>query len=128
LPIDRAFRRRGGVVETFIKAVNAFNSQDWDVVAKLLHKNVVVYNVNHLNYILGYKAAMKYFRSLPEGDPDQFVPTTMSLEPGEYPLSVRGIALWTDSGHGHINRPIRYEFNFEPATFFITSLWSTHSH
>ena len=42
---------------------------------------------------------MKYFRGLPKDSPPQFVPTSMSLEPGIYPLSVSGGALWTDKRH-----------------------------
>jgi hypothetical protein len=87
-----------GVFQRFFQAVDAFNAQKWDEVKKLLHKNVVVFNVNHLNYIIGLKEAMKYFRGLPKDSPPQFVPTSMSLEPGIYPLSVSG-ALWTDKRH-----------------------------
>jgi hypothetical protein len=116
------------VAETFISAVNAFNAQKWDVVETLLHPDVIVYNISSVAYVSGLDAAMKYFDSLPKQDPAQFDPTNqMTFFPTVYPLSVRGVALWTHKQHGHVNAPIKYEFQFEPRTFLITSLWAQHS-
>jgi hypothetical protein len=120
-------QRTNGVADTFVKAVNAFNTQDWKTVGDLLYKDIVVYNISHLNYVLGHAAVMKYFNGLPKDKPVQFDPSTMTLDPGVYPVSVHGVALWSDPRKGHINRPIKYNFLFDPANFLITSLWAQHS-
>jgi hypothetical protein len=117
------------VAETFINAVNMFNAQNWADLRQLLDPDVVVYNISAVAYVLGRDAAMRYFESLPKEDPPQFDPTNqISFFPTVYPLSVRGVALWTHKQHGHVNAPIKYEFQFEPRSFLITSLWAQHSH
>ncbi len=116
------------VVQTFINSVNLFNHQKWADLEKLLDPYVVVYNISSLAYVQGRDAALQYFDSLPTVDPVQFDPTNqISFFPSVFPLSVRGIALWTHRQHGHVNVPIRYEFQFAPGNFLIASLWAQHS-
>jgi hypothetical protein len=123
---DVTSTRTHGVAETFFDAVHAFNNQKWPALLKLLDQNVVVYNVSNVNYILGYAAAQKYFEGIT--DPETFAPTNqITFFPTIYPLSVRGVALWTHAAHGHVNVPIQYEFEFAPATFLITSMWAQHA-
>jgi len=113
-------------VATFVQAVNAFNDRNWRHLEKLLDENVVVYNISNVAYVIGRKKAMEYFENI--RDPENFQPTNnISWFPSVYPLSVRGIALWTHQAHGHVNAPINYEFQFAPATFLLTSLWASHS-
>jgi hypothetical protein len=120
------------VAQTFINAVNLFNSQNWDEYIKLLDPDVVVYNISSVAYVQGREAVRRYLDTLPKApkeDPVQFDPTNnVSFFPTVYPLSVRGIALWTHRQHGHVNAPIEYEFQFAPRTFLFTSVWAQHSH
>jgi len=118
--------RTFGVAETFFDAVNAFNSQNWPALLNFLDQYVVIYNVSQVHYITGIGAAQKYFEGIT--DPEIFQPTNqITFFPTIYPLSVRGVALWTHQAHGHVNVPINYEFQFSPGGFLLTSLWAQHA-
>lgn len=115
-----------GILNTFINAVNAFNIQDWNNYEKCLDDYVVAYNVDHVNYLSGKKDVMDYFRGIK--DPEYFEPTNdLTFFPPVYPLSARGVALWTHKADGHVKVPIKYEFQFYPGNFLLTSLWAEHS-
>jgi hypothetical protein len=51
----------------------------------------------------------------------------VSFFPPVYPLSVRGVALWTNEVHNHFDVPIQYEFQCAPLTFLLTSLWAARA-
>jgi hypothetical protein len=114
------------MLNTFVKAVNAFNSQNWNDCANCLDENVVAYNIGRFNYLTPKKAVMDYFRGVK--DPEYFEPTNdLTLFPPVYPLSARGVALWTHQAAGHVKVPIKYEFQFNPGNFLLTSLWAQRS-
>ena len=70
---------------------------------------------------------MKYFYSIT--DEELFEPTNeITFFPQIYPLSVRGVALWTHAAHNHVQVPIGYDFGFAPNNFLITYMWAAHSH
>jgi hypothetical protein len=115
------------VVDVFFQSVNAFNNQDWGTYLSLLDPNVIIYNVDRVDYIIGIDMIRQYVYGIT--DPETFYPTSQfTLFPAVYPLSVRGVALWTHTAHGHVNAPIRYEVQFAPHDARITSVWATHSH
>jgi len=124
--------RLGGVFGTFIKAVNAFNENDWEKYKAQLDPDVVAYNITVLNYVQGRDKVADYFKSI--SDPNdktslQFDPTkTMAWFPHVFPLSVDGVAKWTHKANGHIRVPIKYKFFFSPSgTFLLTAVWAQHS-
>jgi hypothetical protein len=119
-----------GVLGTFVGAVNAFNDNDWDAYKEYLDQNVVAYNLSVFGYTIGSDKVTEYFRSI--SDPKhklylQFEPTNdITWFPSVFPLSVRGVALWTHRASNHDRVPIRYEFQFYPGSFLLTSIWAQH--
>jgi hypothetical protein len=117
-----------GVGQAFYDACNAFNKPDYATYLNFLDPNVVVYNVSSVNYILGRANAKTQWLDKIK-DPELFVPTNeISFFPLTYPLSVRGVALWTHKASGHVKVPIHYEVQFAPGSFLITSVWAEHAH
>jgi len=124
-----AITRLHDVAETFLRGVNAFNTQDWDTIEGLLDDNVIVYNVENTKYIIGKDKAMGFFRSQPSGaTADQFWPITQDYEPSSYPVAVSGQANWTDydSGHQETNI-ISYWFIFHPVSFKFLVMWASRA-
>jgi hypothetical protein len=124
--------RLEGVLGTFVSAVDAFNKNNWDLYKTFLDQNVVAYNITSLGFATGRDNVANYFRSISDPkDPSnlQFQPTNnINWFPPVYPLSVQGIALWTNKPHGHLRVPIKYEFQFSPGdSFLLTSVWAQHS-
>jgi len=126
-----ATSRIQGVLGTFVSAVDAFNNNDWNAYAKYLDQNVVVYNLGVIGYTLGRDNVVQYFANI--SDPNdklnlQFQPTNdITWSPGNYPLGVRGVALWTHKASGHVGVPIRYKCQFYPGeSFSLTSIWGQH--
>lgn len=116
------------VRDTFTQAVNIFNAQTWPALGPYLHQDVVVYNINQNKAAVGHAAAMTYFQNL--GFRDQFVPHPVqrwwppNLPPNVSQVRVTGLASWTDAGGGPT--PIAYDFQFDPVTFQLISLWASH--
>jgi hypothetical protein len=124
-----AAKRIQGVVGTFVDATNAFNDNDWNTYAQYLDQNVVAYNLSLPGYTIGSVNVTGYFLSISTGNnlDLQFEPTNdITWWPGPYPLSVRGVALWTHKASHHVRVPIRYEFQFSPASFSLTAVWAQH--
>jgi hypothetical protein len=124
-----AVERMEGVLGTFVDATNAFNENDWDTYAQNLDQNVVAYNLSVPGYTIGSHDVTEYFRGISTGNnlDLQFVPTNdITWWPGPYPLSVRGVALWTHKASHHVRVPIKYEFQFSPGSFSLTSVWAQH--
>ena len=114
-----AAKRIEGVVGTFVDATNAFNANDWDAYALYLDQNVVAYNLSVVGYTIGSINVTNYFRSISTGNnlDLQFEPTNdIAWWPGPYPLSVRGVALWTYKASHHVRVPIKYKFQFSPGS------------
>jgi hypothetical protein len=127
-----ASNRVESVATTFANSVDAFNANNWDEYKKYLDRNAVAYNISVLGYTIGRDEIADYFKSISDpNDPEnlQFVPTNIiRWFPSVYPLSVRGVALWTHRAHGHVRAPIRYEFQFAPGDdHLLTAVWSQHS-
>jgi hypothetical protein len=118
-----------GVVGTFVDATNAFNDNDWDKYAQYLDQNVVAYNLSKPGYTPGSSNVTDYLRRISTGNKLdlQFEPTNdITWWPGPYPLSVRGVALWTHKASNHVRVPIKYKFQFYPASFLLTAVWAQH--
>jgi hypothetical protein len=136
MPLDKTlFKsvvvRFEGVLETFVNAVNAFNDNDLNRYQTFLDPNAVAYNLSVVGYTTGRDKIVEYFRSISEpGNPSslQFVPTNnITWFPGMYPLSVKGVALWTHKSSHHVRVPIKYAFQFYPGnSFLLTSVWGQH--
>ena len=120
-----------GVLGSFVGATNAFNDNDWDAYQRYLDPNVVTYNLSVPGYTMGSDNVTDYFRGI--SDPDdklalQFKPTNaITWFPSVFPLSVRGVALWTHKANHHVRVSIKYEFQFSPGeSYLLTSVWAQH--
>jgi len=117
--------RLTGVWQTFADAVNKFNDHQWNDYRELLDENAVAYNLSTVDYLTGRNNIVDYFRN--HFGNARFDPTNeFDFFPPVYALSVRGKAKWTHPP-AHDKAPIRYEFQFAPGTFLLTSLWATHA-
>jgi len=111
------------LLETFTKAVDAFNSQDFKVLQGLLHPHAVLnrmHNRKHLDSVRGRAHVIKYLTNKLKADKTQFTPID--------PISV-GIRTGTVSGTGEWEDPqgakperINYSFIFTQDT--DTHEWS----
>jgi hypothetical protein len=117
--------RLTGVWQTFADAVNKFNAHQWDDYGALLDENAVAYNLHTVDYLRGRQNIVDYFRN-------HFANATFDATnvfdffPPVYALAIRGIAEWTHPPD-HNKAPIRYEFQFAPGTFLLTSVWAAHA-
>jgi hypothetical protein len=125
-----AAKRIQGVVGTFVDATNAFNDNDWDTYAQYLDEDVVAYNLSVPGHTNGSIKVTEYFRRISTGNnlDLQFEPTNdITWWPGPYPLSVRGVALWTHKDSHHVRVPIKYKFQFSPGeSYLLTAVWAQH--
>ena len=128
--INLAAKQIQGVLGTFAGATAAFNNNDWDAYEQYLDKNVVAYNLSVPGYTIGSGPVTNYFRSISTGNnlDLQFQPTNeITWFPSVFPLSVRGVALWTHQASHHVQIPINYEFQFSPGgSFLLTAVWAQH--
>jgi hypothetical protein len=115
------------VLGTFVGATQAFNDNDWKEYEKYLDQNVVAYNLGAAGYTIGKGPVTQYFSDISTGNnlDLQFDPTPeITWFPSLFPLSVRGFARWTHTAAGHIGVRIKYEFQFYPGSFLLTSVWA----
>ena len=111
--------------KTLAATVAAFNSADWGTYETYVDPGCVIYNVSDTAYLIGRDAVMKHFRSYRGA---KFLLTNdISWRPPSWPLAVRGIALWSNKDHGHIDVPVRYDFQFHPVSFNLQSIWAQKS-
>jgi hypothetical protein len=108
-----AFIHHSTLLETFTKAVDAFNNQDFEALAGLLHPNAVLNRIHHRKHfdsLRGRVDVIKHLTNKLTADKTQFTPID--------PISV-GIRTGTVSGTGEWEDPqgakpekISYSFIF----------------
>ena len=101
------------LLQTFAKAVNAFNTQDFKALEGLLHPNAVLNRIHHrkdADTLRGRANVMKYLTAKLQADKTQFTPVapiSVSTRTG----SVSGIGQWVDL-KGTESEMISYSFIF----------------
>ena len=101
------------LLETFTKAVDAFNNQDFKALEGLLHPNAVLNRIHHRNHtdsLWGRAEVIKHLTNKLTADKTQFTPVapiSVSVRTG----TVSGVGLWEDP-IGTAPEKITYSFIF----------------
>jgi predicted lipid-binding transport protein (Tim44 family) len=101
------------LLETFTKAVDAFNNQDFSVLERLLHPNAVLNRIHHrkdADTVRGRADVIKYLTDKLKADKTQFTPVapiSVSIRTG----TVSGTGQWEDP-QGTKPEKISYSFIF----------------
>ena len=101
------------LLDTFTKAVDAFNNQDFQALQQLLHPNAVlnrIHNRKDTDSLRGRTAVMKHLTIKLKADKTQFTPfapISVSIRTG----TVSGTGHWEDE-QGKCHETIRYSFIF----------------
>ena len=105
--------RYESLLETFTKAVDAFNEQNFKVLEGLLHPNAVLNRIHHrkdADALRGRADVIKFLTGKLKADKTQFTPVapiSVSIRTG----TVSGLGQWEDP-HGAKPEKISYSFIF----------------
>ena len=100
------------LLDTFLKAVDAFNLRCWKDLDSRLAENVVLNAVTNPGIVVGKPAVIAYLEGQ-AADYPQFLPNSPNVDASQ--LTVSGTATWVDHDNpgGTTNLPINYKFTFE---------------
>jgi hypothetical protein len=105
------------LLETFIKAVDAFNNQDIKALQALLHPHAVlnrIHNRKHTDTVRGRAQVIKHLTNKLKEDKTQFTPID-PISVGYRTGTVSGLGEWEDP-KGKKPEKIRYSFIFTQDT------------
>jgi len=108
-----AFVHHRTLLETFTKAVDAFNNQDFEALEGLLHPNAVLNRIHHRKHtdsLWGRAEVIKHLTNKLKADKTQFTPID-PISVGIRTGTVSGIGQWEDP-LGSKPEKISYSFIF----------------
>jgi ketosteroid isomerase-like protein len=117
------------VVDTFNKAVDAFNKQDKPpVLSGLFDDKVVLVTVGQHDYYTGKANVLTYLQTYQWPVKPTFIPTTVQVSENHAGnvAHIIGTADWQDMD-GDIDGTIRYAFNFvfKNGQWWLSTLWGS---